>query len=132
MFITPSLTLSSSPPCGSHGTIAVAHQVLPFVTGTDGASVHEHIISREVQGRCAGGRTIQTNTHFLGISCNRAATVTTTAAVQQQYNSTSASNSGLCDSHGASVFMYVCGVHTEIFIHALNHDHFYFHGPVQF
>ena len=37
--ITPSLKLSSSLLCGSHGTTAIAHQILPFVTATDGASV---------------------------------------------------------------------------------------------
>ena len=43
---------------------------------------------------------------------NRAATVhTTTSAVQQQYNSTSASNSGVCDSRGDLVFV-VCAVFT--------------------
>ena len=30
---------NSSPLCGSHGTAAVAHETLPFVTATDGASV---------------------------------------------------------------------------------------------
>ena len=54
---------------GSHGTTAVAHQVRPFVTVMDGASVcacashgNEHIISREVQGCGAGDRAIQTHT----------------------------------------------------------------------
>ena len=37
--ITPSLKLSSSLLCGSHGTTAIAHRALPFVTATDGASV---------------------------------------------------------------------------------------------
>ena len=44
--IAPSLKLSSprtlwwrSLRCGSHGTTAIAHQVLPFVAATDGASV---------------------------------------------------------------------------------------------
>ena len=36
--ITPSLKLASSLLCGSHGTTAVAHEALPFVTATDGAS----------------------------------------------------------------------------------------------
>ena len=45
------------------------------------------------------------------------------AAVQQQYSSTSASNSGLRDSHGAFVFICVCSVHQEIFTQALNHGH---------
>ena len=53
-----------------------------------------------MQGCCAGGRAIQT-TLPRDIKRNRAATVTATAAAQQQCNSTSASNSGLCDSHGA-------------------------------
>ena len=62
--ITPSLKLSSSLLRGSHGTtVAVAHQALPFLMATDGASVcvrvcavfpvdlgntsrNEHIISR--------------------------------------------------------------------------------------
>ena len=38
--ITRSLQHSSSLPCGSHGTTAVAHQALPFVTATDGAYVY--------------------------------------------------------------------------------------------
>ena len=36
--ITPAVKFSSSLSCGSHGTTAVAHQVLPVVTATDGAS----------------------------------------------------------------------------------------------
>ena len=38
--ITPTLNFSSSLLCHSHRTTAVAHQVLPFVTATDGASVY--------------------------------------------------------------------------------------------
>ena len=37
--IAPSLKLLTSLLCGSQDTTAVAHQVLPFVTATDGASV---------------------------------------------------------------------------------------------
>ena len=37
--ITSSLKLLSCLLCGSHGTAAVAHETLPFVTATDGASV---------------------------------------------------------------------------------------------
>ena len=66
--ITPSRKLSRSLLWGSHGTTAVAHQALPYVTAKDSASVcarararhvsyrNEHIISREVQGCCAGRR----------------------------------------------------------------------------
>ena len=39
VYITPSPNLSSSLLCGSHGTTALAHEALPFVTATDGASV---------------------------------------------------------------------------------------------
>ena len=101
--VTPSLKLSSSLLCGSYGTTAVAHQALSFVAATDGASVracachvsyrNEHIISREVQGCCAAGRYKPTLPR--DFESKHAATVTTTAAVQQEYNITSGSNSGL-------------------------------------
>ena len=64
------------------------------------------------------------NPHLLprDFKTNRAAMVTQ----QQRYNSTRASTSALCDSHGASVFIYVCSVQgifsRGTFIHALNHD----------
>ena len=61
---------------------------------------------------------------------NRTVTVATTPALQQPYNSISALNSGLCDSHVAFVFISVCIVYQEIFVHALNKNHIYFH--VQF
>ena len=48
-----------------------------------------------------------------------------TAAVEEQYTIINASNSSLCDSHGASVSKYVCAAHEKMFIHALNHDHIY-------
>ena len=91
--------------CGSHGTTAVTHQALPVVTATDGASVgvrvcatlpvdlvnrNRHIISRGAINwmllRGAGGYKPTLPRDFKN---NRAATVptTTTAAVQQQYNS---------------------------------------------
>ena len=38
-YITCPLKLSHSLRCGSHGSIAVAHQASPFVTATDSASV---------------------------------------------------------------------------------------------
>ena len=38
------LQLSSSLRCGSHDTIAIAHQALPFVTATDGASVCAYVM----------------------------------------------------------------------------------------
>ena len=114
--IPPSLKLSSSI-FGGHGATTVAHQLLPFVNG---ASVHARVcvLCFLLWGRThslkRGGRTLQrgqgdTNPHLLPqyFTSNRAATVATTAAVQQQYNSTSASNSALCDSHGAFVF-YRC------------------------
>ena len=62
--IASSIKLSSSLLCCSHGTTAVAHQALPFVTAMDGASVcvlvwamfpvylgnrNEHNIPREAQ-----------------------------------------------------------------------------------
>ena len=64
---------------------------------------------------------------------NCAATVTTAAAVLQRYNSTSASKSGLLESHGAIVFMYVCSVFTRRYFYSrtqINHDQIHFH--VQF
>ena len=116
--IMPSVKLSSSLLCGGHGTTAVEHQaflrsrtVYQFARARASYVCYdnEHIISREVQGCCKGSRAIQTHTYVLYrvFKSNRAATVATTAAVQQQYNSTSASNSALCDSHGAFVF-YRC------------------------
>ena len=79
VYITPSLKLSNSVLCGSHGATAVTHHhTLPFVTATDGESVcacachvsyrNEHIISGEVQGCCEGGRAIEAHICFLGIS----------------------------------------------------------------
>ena len=60
--ITPSFKLSRSPLHDKHGTWAVARRVLPCVTAQDGACnasyVNEHEISRQVEGRCEGGRTI--------------------------------------------------------------------------
>ena len=102
--VTPSFKLSSSRLCGSHATTAVAHHARPFLTATGGASVracachvpysNRHIILREVQGCCAGGRAIQTHTSAppRDFNRNRVATATT-AAVKQQHNSSSASNS---------------------------------------
>ena len=92
-----------------------------FAAGSDGASVctcacHvSHILSREMQGCSAGGRAIQTHTYFLGIS-----RATARPRLQYQYNSTIASSSGLCESHGAFVLICVCSVHQEIFINVLN------------
>ena len=71
--ITPSHKLSSSLLCDSHGTSAVAHQALPVVTATDGASLsvrvcamfpvalrikNEDVISRAGQeiGHCEEGQ----------------------------------------------------------------------------
>ena len=77
-----------------------------------------------------GGKILQRgqgdiNPHLIprDFKSNRAATVTT-AAVQQHYNNTSASSSGLRDSHDALVFIHVCSVQ-EIFVHAGNHYHIY-------
>ena len=76
----------------SHGSTTVAHQLLPFVTATDGASVcggscvlcflweRTHNLQR-VEGRCEGGRAMQTHTYVLGILHATAQPVTT--AVQQ-------------------------------------------------
>ena len=83
--ITPSLKLSSSLLCGSHGTTAVAHEALPFVLATDGAPVCScscHIsyrnstYSREVQGCGTEGRAIQCHDQLLlprDFKSNRAA-----------------------------------------------------------
>ena len=45
-YITPSLQLSNSVHCGSHGTTAVVHQASPFVTATGGASVRVFCVPR--------------------------------------------------------------------------------------
>ena len=109
---------------GSHGTTTVAHQFLPLVTATDGESVcacvcvlcflwerTHHLKRGETTLRTGHG---DTNPHLLprDSKSNFAATVTTTAAVQRHYNSTSASNSGLCDSHCAFCVLYMCAVFT--------------------
>ena len=89
--ITPSLKLSSSLLCGSHGTNAVAHQALPFVTATDGASVCVRVRAMFPTGTNTlkrGGRAAQGTGRYKptlrrDLKSNRAATVTTAAAVQQ-------------------------------------------------
>ena len=142
--ITPSLKLSSSLLCDSHGRTAIEHQVLPFVTATDGASVcacvcvcvlcllweRTHNLKRTsredlVQECCEGaGRDRHKPTLARDFKSNRAATVTRTAAVQQQYNSGTTAPALqtltivttmvlFCASH-------VCSVHQETCIHALN------------
>ena len=93
--ITPSHKLSSSLLCASHGTTAVAHQALPFVTATDGASLctcachvscppekkeRTHNILRGDAAQGAGRYKPALRRDF---KINRAATVTATAAVQQ-------------------------------------------------
>ena len=103
------------------------------VTATDGASVcvrvwamspvdvgnrNEHIISKEVQvvGCCARGAGRYKLSPPRDFKNNRAATVhaARTGAVQQQYNSTSSSKSGPCDSRCAFVFLWVCSAHQKI------------------
>ena len=98
--------------CGSHGTTAVAHHALPFVMVTDSASAcacachvcyrNEHI-SHERCERMLRRAQDDANPDLLprDFKSNRASAVTTTAALQQQHNITSASNPGLCDSRGA-------------------------------
>ena len=119
---------------------AVEHQALPFVTATEGAlcmcvfvprflfdlgNRNQHIISRQMQFiQCrAEGAERHRSTRPRDFKSSRAATVRTkrTAAVQQQFDSTCASNCGLCDSHGAFVFVCVCSAQQKV--HACNHDH---------
>ena len=130
--ITPSLKLLSSLLCGGHGTTAVAHQVLPFVMATDGTSVcacachvpnrNEHIISREVQGCCAGSRATQPPVYVLGIS-----KATAQPPLQQKRCNSSTTAPALHTLTFVTATMLLCSlmyaVFTRVFIHALNHDH---------
>ena len=94
------LKLSSSPLCDSHVTTVVAHQVPPFVTATDGASVcacvcvlcfllerTHHLNTGAIMLRRGQG---DVNPHLppRDYKSNRAAKVAPTASVQQRYSGT--------------------------------------------
>ena len=139
--ITPSFKLSSSLLCGSHGATAVAHQALPFVTATDGASEcacerhvsyrNEHILlSREGQERFAGGKSDTIDPHFLGISKT---TAQRRLKQHQRYNSSTTAPALQALAFVTAMVLlcsYVCSVQQETFRHVLDHDYIYFH--VQF
>ena len=69
---------------------------------------NEHIFSGEEQGCCEVGSAIPPHTYFLGVlKATAPPQLRSTAAAQQQCNSTSASSPGLRDSRGACVLTYV-------------------------
>ena len=134
VFITPSLKLSSSvlwQPrynssrkirfsfCDGHGrciSLCVRVRVMfPMLTNTC-------MISREVAGRCEGSRAIQTHTFFLG--------VTTAAAVQQQYNSSTTAPAlqtlafVTATVLSCSTYVDVCSVHHERYVVYVHSNHY--------
>ena len=117
---------SSSSHCWGHGRSIMRVRVKAMCPVDLGSRTHnrEKMMLRRGQG--------DIKPHLLprDFKSNRAATVAATTAVQQQYNSTSASNPGVCDSLGAFRFIRCvrCSPGDISYqVHAPDHDHICFH-----
>ena len=132
---------SSSLLCGSHGTTAVAHQALSFSDGR-GRCIYVcacacHVSYRNItysQERCKGaaqGAGRYKPTRSRDFKRKRAATDTTTAAVRQPHNSTSASNSGLWDTHCALLYSYhIISYHISCVCAVFSRRYLYMHSII--
>ena len=114
---TPSIKLSSSRLRRSHGATSVAHQALPFVTATDGASMCVCVCAMfPVDQRCNGlnaalGGGAGRHPHFLGVSKATALPRCTLRSAAVRSDSTSASHSSL------GLRLCACSVFTRTHAH---------------